>query len=62
VFYLTPGYFLAYIPCALLAKAHSSGIVPGIDAPVGGLVLLPASAIGPLLAMPMAVLSRQVGQ
>lgn len=50
------GYFLAYIPCALLAEALSSGIIPGIDAPVGGLVLLPVSAIGQLLAMPISLL------
>lgn len=38
--YLALGYFLAYIPYALLAKALSSGIVPEVDAPIGGLVLL----------------------
>jgi protein-tyrosine-phosphatase len=54
VFYLALGYFLSYLPYALLAKALSSGIVPGIDRPVGGLVVLPAAALGQLLAMPMA--------
>jgi len=43
--YLALGYFLAYIPYALLAKALSSSIVPGVHAPIGGLVLLPAGII-----------------
>lgn len=51
--YLALGYFLAYIPYAILAKALSSGIVPGVEEPVGGLVLLPAAAIGQLLVMPI---------
>lgn len=53
MFYLALGYFLSYLPYALLAKALSSGIVPGVDRPVGGLVLLPAAALGQLLAMPI---------
>jgi hypothetical protein len=53
VFYVALGYFISYLPCALLAKALSSGIVPGVDRPVGGLVLLPAAALGQLLAMPI---------
>jgi hypothetical protein len=31
VLYLALGYFLSYLPYALLAKALSSGIVPGVD-------------------------------
>lgn len=54
---LALGYFLAYIPYAILTKALSSGIVPGVDAPVGGLVLLPASAIGQLLVMPIVLIA-----
>src|SRR2546430_10125425 len=38
--YLALGYFVSYLPYAILAKALSSGIVPGVDAPIGGLVLL----------------------
>jgi hypothetical protein len=38
--------------CAL-AKALSSGIVPGVDRPVGGPARLPAAALGQLLAMPL---------
>jgi hypothetical protein len=53
VFYLALGYFVSYLPYALLAKALSSGIVPGADAPIGGLVLLPAAALGQLLVMPL---------
>jgi protein-tyrosine-phosphatase len=53
VFYLAFGYFVAYLPYVILAKALSSGIVPGVDAPVGGLVLLPAAALGQLLVMPV---------
>lgn len=51
--YLAFGYFISYLPYALLAKALSSGIIPGIDRPVGGLVLLPAAALGQLVAMPI---------
>jgi protein-tyrosine-phosphatase len=53
VFYLALGYFVSYLPYAILAKALSSGIVPGVDAPIGGLVLLPAAALGQLLVMPI---------
>lgn len=49
MFYLALGYFISYIPDALLAKALPSGIVPGVDTPVSGLVLLPAAALGQLL-------------
>ncbi len=45
---LAVGYFVAYIPFAALTKALSSGLLPGIDEEVGGLVLLPAAAIGVL--------------
>lgn len=55
--YLALGYFIAYIPYAILTKVLSSGIAPGVDAPVGGLVLLPASAIGQLLVMPIVLVA-----
>lgn len=51
--HLALAYFATYIPYALLAKALSSGSLPGIAHPVGGLVLLPAAALGQLAAMPI---------
>lgn len=51
--YLAFGYFISYLSYALLAKALSSGIIPGVDRPVGGLVLLPAAALGQRVAMPI---------
>jgi protein-tyrosine-phosphatase len=46
---LALGYFLAYIPFAALTRSLSTGLVPGVDAKVGGLVLLPAASIGVLI-------------
>lgn len=46
---LALGYFLTYIPFAALTKALSSGLLPGVDEEVGGLVLLPAAALGVLI-------------
>ncbi|MSO41418.1 MAG: hypothetical protein EXQ70_05905 [Solirubrobacterales bacterium] len=46
---LALGYFICYIPFAALTKALSSGLLPGMDVRVGGLVLLPAAALGVLL-------------
>jgi protein-tyrosine-phosphatase len=48
---LALGYFLCYIPFAALTRALSTGLLPGLDAKVGGLVLLPAAAIGVLGGM-----------
>ena len=48
---LALGYFLAYIPFAALTRALSTGLVPGVDEEVGGLVLLPAASIGVLVGM-----------
>jgi hypothetical protein len=45
VFYLALGYAISCLPFVLLAKGLSSAIVPGVDRPVGGLVLLPAAAL-----------------
>lgn len=42
---LTIGYFLWYTPYAGLAKALSSGLLPGLDG-VSGATLLPATALG----------------
>ncbi|WP_173079548.1 arsenate reductase/protein-tyrosine-phosphatase family protein [Phytohabitans rumicis] len=46
---LALGYFLWYTPYAGLTKALSSGLLPGMDDRVGGLVLLPAAALGTLV-------------
>jgi protein-tyrosine-phosphatase len=46
---LAVGYFLAYVPFAGLTRALSTDLLPGVDAEVGGLVLLPAAAIGVLV-------------
>jgi protein-tyrosine-phosphatase len=53
--WLALGYFLSYIPYAALAKALSSGYLPGVGAH-GGLVLLPATALGQLIVMPVFLL------
>jgi protein-tyrosine-phosphatase len=50
------GYFAWYTPYSGLAKGLSGGVLPGVDEPVGGLVLLPASALGMLCAMPVFLL------
>lgn len=42
------GYFLWYTPYAALTKSLSTGPLPGMDDHVGGLVLLPAAALGTL--------------
>ena len=34
MFYLALGYFISYLPYALLAKALSSGIPPEVDRPM----------------------------
>jgi protein-tyrosine-phosphatase len=43
------GYFIWYTPYAALAKSLSAGLLPGMDTQVGGLVLLPAAALGTLV-------------
>src|SRR2546423_1179622 len=40
-------------PITGLPKALSAGLLPGRDRQVGGLVLLPAAAIGPLVGAPL---------
>ncbi|WP_165966399.1 hypothetical protein [Actinomadura sp. 7K507] len=49
------GYFLWYTPYSALGKSISGALLPGIDEPVGGLVLLPAAVMGQVLAMPIFV-------
>ncbi|GAB2859966.1 hypothetical protein GCM10027074_28860 [Streptomyces deserti] len=55
--WLALGYFLAYIPYAMLVKAVSSGVSPLAAEPVDGLVLLPAAALGQLAVMPFFLLA-----
>ena len=47
------GYFFWYTPYAALTKSLSSGLLPGMDRQVGGLVLLPAAALGTLVGAPL---------
>src|SRR5262245_51684626 len=47
------GYFFWYTPYAGLTKALSSGLLPGMDKHVGGLVLLPAATLGTLIGAPV---------
>lgn len=49
------GYFIWYTPYSGLAKAMSGGLLPITNGPVGGLVLLPAAAVGTLVAMPLTL-------
>lgn len=49
------GYFIWYTPYSGLAKAMSGGLLPMLHGGVGGLVLLPASALGTLAAMPLTL-------
>jgi protein-tyrosine-phosphatase len=56
MFGLGVGYFLWYTPYSALAKGLSSGLpLPGVHHAAGGLVLLPATVLGQLLAMPFFV-------
>ncbi|HEX4816595.1 MAG TPA: hypothetical protein VFV66_27965 [Nonomuraea sp.] len=50
---LSLGYFLAYLPYAMLVKALASGALPGVPAPSSVLEVLPAAALGQLVAMPV---------
>lgn len=47
VFYLAFGYFISYLPYALPAKALSSGIIPGVDRPLGGQLIAVAALSDP---------------
>lgn len=49
------GYFIWYTPYSGLAKGMSAGLLPMTNGPVGGLVLLPAAALGTLVAMPLTL-------
>ena len=48
---LALGYFAWYIPYAALTRALSAGLLPGLEGPVPGFVLLPAAALGTLAGM-----------
>lgn len=53
VFYVALGYFISYLPCALLAEALSSSSASGVDRPVGGLVVIPRGTTPPPERSPM---------
>jgi protein-tyrosine-phosphatase len=58
MFGLGVGYFAWYTPYSALAKALSGGLsLPGVHHPFGGLILLPATVLGQLVAMPFFVVS-----
>ncbi|OIJ97717.1 hypothetical protein BIV24_06805 [Streptomyces colonosanans] len=54
--WLTFGYFISYIPYAMLVKALASGVTPLSSQPVDGFELLPASALGQIAVMPVFLL------
>lgn len=65
------GYFACFTPYSGLARALANGLLPGSHGPVSGPVLLPASALGMLCAMPVFMIgsgwfrhsrSRQFGR
>jgi protein-tyrosine-phosphatase len=45
------GYFIFYTPYSGLTKALSLGLLPGMNEPVAGLVLLPASVMATVVSM-----------
>lgn len=45
------GFYLFYTPYSGLTKALSTGLLPGLDGPVRGTVLLPLSAIATVIGM-----------
>src|SRR5215216_5905218 len=45
------GYFVFYTPYSALTKALSLGLLPGMDGPLPGLVLLPASVMATVVTM-----------
>lgn len=53
VFYLALGYLISYLPYAFLAKALSSGVVPGVDAVV--------FLVGAVVALSYPVLRAHLG-
>lgn len=49
--WLTFGYFVSYIPYAMLVKALASGVTPLSPQPISGYEMLPASVLGQIAAM-----------
>ncbi|MFE9612367.1 hypothetical protein [Streptomyces sp. NPDC006012] len=49
--WLTFGYFISYIPYAMLVKALASGVTPLSSQQVSGAEMLPATVLGQLVAM-----------
>ncbi|MFL6126795.1 hypothetical protein [Actinophytocola sp.] len=49
------GYLIWYIPYSGLAKAMSAGLLAMTNGPVGRPVLLPAAALGTVVAMPLTL-------
>src|SRR5438105_3009147 len=45
IWLLAFGYFAFYIPYSALTKSLSLGLLPGMEGPVSGFLLLPATAI-----------------
>ena len=45
MFYLALGYFLSYIPYAVLAEALSSDLSPGVDRPAGRTAMVIREAV-----------------
>ncbi len=52
------GYFACYVPYSALTKAISTGMLPGMERPVPGLELLPATVIASMLGMFAFLTSR----
>ena len=55
IWILALGYFLFYIPYSALTKVLSKGILPGMDGPISGFELLPATAIATTLTLPVFI-------
>ncbi len=52
---LALGYFVFYVPYSALTKALSKGLLPGMEGPVPGFELLPATAIATTLTLPLFI-------
>ena len=57
--YFSLGYFLFYVPYSALTKALSKGLIPGMDGPISGFQMLPATTIGSFIMF--LVLIRVLG-
>ena len=51
IWWLAFGYFACYAPYSALTKALSRGALPGMDAPLSGFELLPATTLASLVGM-----------